>query len=254
MGLIYPRQFANLLSPKRQVPMGRLQIDWKHPLALDLIGCWVPGVMGGIDVAGKAPTLLPGSSQAYKMSPEGPGIYGAANSYLSAIATLPFKSWTKFTVYFRSYQVSSPDTHGPGYFYLTYNNLSGAMGNPYAIAGLGAKNATQWHVFWNTSAATLVESSGTSIVAGLQSLGATFMVGGNVIAYSSGAAVQSTNFGVDSAPAYSTTSTISLGGDIEQPTYANNQICTIGCAWNRVLSAAEMAWLDQDPYGFLLPS
>ena len=69
MGLIHPRQFANLLSPKRQVPMGRLQIDWKHPLALDLIGCWVPGVMGGIDVAGKAPTLLPGTQSGIQNEP-----------------------------------------------------------------------------------------------------------------------------------------------------------------------------------------
>ena len=98
------------LSPKC-VPNGLLKIDWSHPLATGLIGCWVPGVMFGIDLTGNTPDLvgvpngagqLPGTTTCV----EGPALQslsGTLDFGLNGPVTVggPLTTWTSLTGFWR---------------------------------------------------------------------------------------------------------------------------------------------------------
>lgn len=254
------KPFGTRLSPKRQVPIGRLKIDWTHPLAQGLLCCYVPGAMGGHDVTGQGPTLVWASptNPTMAMGPEGPGSYTnlAGNASLEATATPALKSWTtEFSMYMRAFQpAASTSTCNP--FNITYDN---AQSFPYFVAGFqlnsGATGASgNYYVVANSGGSpSNANFAGTTSVGAQYSLGATILVGGNITPYLNGAAGSTTSFGA-SAPTSTSTATICLNNIVAGGGRGTNSVIYIACCWGRVLTADEMAWLDMEPYSFLIPA
>lgn len=119
---------------------------------------------------------------------------------------------------------------------------------------MGVSDLTAGRVVWNSGGTpNTLSALPTTTIGAITSFGATFKVGGNVNGYSAGLNVGSASFGA-SAPTVGSNSQLWLHAHIggESQGYLNAG-CLIACAWSRELSADEMALMDMDPYGFLVP-
>lgn len=263
MGLVFRPQ------AKRAVPTGRLKIDWSHPLANGLIGCWVPALMPFIDLTGiNADLSVFHGPAAMDVGPEGPycpgynynGL-GGSNLWVSPAlpSNSPFLNWNKFSVYYRGERDGRTALLGNGQCYFFYVSYDGVNPNfPYQVFQIGDPNGNDLSNVkpsWNDGTNSNASTTGTSLASqsyGTVSMLATAQVGGNVITYQRGVQVDSTSFGSSSSPISTANAQINLGGwnfqTRETPTAAY-----VYYAWNRVLSASEAAWIDQDPYCFLIP-
>lgn len=252
------KPFGSLLSPKRAVPTGKLKIDWTHPLASGLVGCWVPGVMGGIDLAGKtAPLSFVASS--IGVAPEGPGVIGSSggNLAMSGPAGSPLYAWTSgFSFYIRGYQGVSDTNSNTNLFSITYNN---AVDSPYFILSTQANSGQTGgtvNVNWNSGGnGESIFNAFPQLTAGSSfSRGAALVVNGLAYAYNNGAYTTGNTFGGASLPSYGTLPQLSING-FNSNLYGRDTGSTVYILafWSRALSADEMAWLDLEPYCFLIP-
>lgn len=235
--------FGNLLAPGIfQVPTGQLTIDYTHPLANGLMLCLVPGVMGGVDLTGNVPLFT--ATPASVMGPEGSGLSGGIN------ATTPTANYPQFTtpheisLYVRGH-VFSVSTTFDGWLGVNYNQPITAPFNIFLL-GNNATAGQAWMIFNNggtqTSGATF------NYAAGPLSAGGTGSVSGNaMITYHNGLSVGQVAYGTPNA---TSTSYVTAFG----PTVTNGITFYCGYMWNRALTPAEMAWIDADPYAFLVPA
>ncbi len=250
------KSFRNLASPgPLQVPTGRLAIDWTHPLAKGLIGCWLPG-NSMQDISGQVAADLVNfspSASPRDVTAEGVGVKSAAtNSAITQYATTPFKSWTGFSIFWRGYQLGAPAIDG----LLLGVSYDDNIDSPYVIVVIATNgNNTNWSLQWNNGAGEVVGTNFTPAIPSnkIYSVGATFNVGGSSKGYQGGVVAASDSFGGVS-PISSATSRIIIGSwyGIISGRFSNT-INNITAYWNRELSAAEMAWLDRDPYCFVIP-
>lgn len=249
------RPFGNIVSPgTRQVPTGQVAIDWSHPLANGLIGCWLPGVTGPVDVTHQTPDLSLQSSAANvrDLTQEGGGLKSTASSSGYDLVGVPssYLSWTGFTIYWRGYLFGVPPVAGSLYAGINYNSAATA---PYIVVALGYN--TNFYLYYSDSG-TLVQFNTTiAPAAGFESIGATFSgvtLGKNYF-YQKGA-LKATSGALTTAPSSSATSTLCVNADHNDATRNPNGICNICCFWNRQLSDSDMAWVDREPYSFLMPA
>lgn len=250
--------FRSLVT--KHLPATVLQIDPSHPLAQGLISCYVPGVMGGIDLVGGLDLTL---ANCYPdISQEGPVLSTlttgfAGPSYPSVPLDHPWRSFTSLTMYWRG--VPPPSGGGLALFPSRVFALEygGSDNSPYFVAGFYVSTQTDPAVFqtaWNTAGVFTVAAVGSGSVAFNRlpfSVAASFVVNGNVVSYLNGVPYDTTAFGAG-APTYAVDSTLDLTG--ENNVGASGLASTIACAWNRALSTAEIAALDADPYCFLMPA
>jgi hypothetical protein len=248
-------------SARHVLRPGRPWIDWTHPLTNGLIGCWVPGLSGPIDLTGQVLDLSQNSSAGNILlttTPDGPALNslknaGAGNATYYGIAPSSFKTWSNLTMFWRGFVGPSGDTLGNNstIFGIAYDN---AVGPPYQVVDLGMTVAVRSFVDWNSGGTYMSGNSGASIAVNfntMNSIAATFPVSGTVTQYVNGVSVYSgTSFG--GAPNTSATSTICIGSYFSGGAHDyTNTAATLACAWNRILSANEVAFLDADPYCFL---
>jgi hypothetical protein len=253
-----------VLSPRRSVPVGQVSIDWSHPLANGLIGCWLPGVSGGIDLTGNCADLQPssGSSKKYSVNQEGPtldpGTAGTVNM-LTATAPPAYKGQQAMSMYYRAEKLRAADTQAI-LLYISYDNVPNA---PYNVFGLQS-------VFNNTSYSQIyvgININGTSQQSANVDFSAetqirvgatvTSVTGHALSLYKNGLlADNSTNTLPTGTLNGTSTSQISINGWDTSATSgrASGTAPYIACLWNRELSASEMAAIDADPYGFLVPA
>jgi hypothetical protein len=230
-------------------------IDWSHPLANGLIGCWLPGIHGPVDLCGNHPDLFVQPLSIPGATVEGPAQFSSPGSTIGGMSGQSpdmFKNATQVTLYWRGTPMGSD---GASYSSLCGIVFNVGQGPPYLVYNLQLQG--DWNSFlpaWNTGGTwTLGPATNLTGFYGQQiSLGATFVVGGNVFGYVNGVSVASKAFGA-SPPNVTPTSTTIINGNNAAggPSAYANAHCNIALIYNRALSADEMAWLDREPYSFL---
>lgn len=231
-----------ILSPKQFV------IDWTHPLAFGLIGCYLPGISHGINLAGFANHL------AYDTAPQGDGAtlegpshkFNQAHSGLLGTATGDFLS-NPITWYWRG-KVITQNT-GTSADLCAVSNIAA----PTIATGSINHNGPNLSVFWNHGG-TLANFTVASFPAAntLFSASCSFPgPGANVTAYLNGTQSGTpTAFGVGAATNSSPQISIGTINSVKTNFTATDTICAY--AWNRVLDAEEHRFIDQNPYCFLV--
>ncbi len=248
------KPYSGLLNPGRlQVPNGPLAIDWTHPLTRSLIACYVPGVMGGVDVTGSGPALnnavggLP-TNATPAMTPEG----AATTNYWKSFEPIPalFTNQVAMTLYWRGMLIVNSGSF-EGVLQINYSDPGSS---PVSIAQLSSDSTglqDKTAVFWNNAGSQNTSFGFATPLAinKMASYAATMPVGGTAFVYHNGLVDPNyptgANFGA-SPPNSTATSVLYVGSP---STYTN-----IALIWNRALSADEMFALDLDPYGFLIPA
>jgi hypothetical protein len=246
---------AGTLTPPLRLTPNLRKVNWAHPLANGLIGCWLPGIHGPVDLCGNHPDLylqplsIPGATV------EGPAQFSSPGSTIGGMSGQSpdmFKNATQVTLYWRGTPMGSD---GASYSSLCGVVFNAGQGPPYLVYNLQLQG--DWSSFlpaWNTGGAwTLGPATNLTGYFGQQiSVGATFVVGGNVFGYVNGVSVASKAFGA-SPPNVTPTSTTIINGNNAAggPSAYSNAHCNIALIYNRALSDDEMAWLDREPYCFL---
>ncbi len=249
--------------PPASVHTGRLLgqgvpvLNSAHPLAQDLLGCYVPSSAPGGRITNLASpgscdlTGRTGVAAGLGITPEGLGLAYTGSTAAQASGTTP-ASWQKASgqsVFVRALKTGSPVTNKPVYFVGV-----GCASSPFNCWALGAGGAgtaggTALTLYYNTTASTY--TGGIIPTAGAMfSAGATFGAGAAAKLYVSG--VQDTltgsppNVNITYVGAVTTYMGLQGSGDTTDATL------TAGYLWNRVLTAGEMRYLDANPYALLL--
>ena len=254
----------NFIRPRGVIPAGYnagLKIDWSHPLSVGLIGCWVPGV-SLIDLCLTGLDLQLGSST-FGVSPEGPcidGILGATGTNYGAASgdipsAHPLLHWSRLTWYYRGMTNAASGSIANSFQRLLNIAYDNANGNPYSLAGAYFNSGTTIAPMWNIGGGFV---TGVNFTLSLPiytefSIASTYVAGGNQQGYFNGAISGGVTGVGPGVPSYSATSQIDIAGDFAYPNSAALKTYMVAF-WNRDLSAAEIAYLDADPYCFLVPS
>lgn len=247
------RQFANVLvTNRRTVPVGAVQIDWSHPLARDLIGAWLPGISYGVNLAGKGADLAMVTTASVVCTPEGPAFNHTANGQaLSATAPPAFKGLADASIYWRGTNAGNA-TDNSAILWVNYDNIGSA---PYAIFGLSkAIGAQDAYVIFNLGGSVNTTSHvSLSPQNGIVSLGCS--VSDNTRANLAQLFQNGVNAGVDIAYGAPSTSTATSRVQIQSDTdrYLNGSTL-VGYIWARRLNAAEHMQIHLDPYCLLMPT
>jgi hypothetical protein len=255
MGMML-RPTGLLLPARRMMPNGRLRIDWSHPLANGLIGCWVPGVAGGIDLTGNHPTATTvGSGGKTDVTVEGPGYnFNATTTALkttmtsAAPAVQALITAGKFSLYWRGYLAAA----GGGFATLfgMQESSSGQLFLVGAFTGSGFNNSAGDVGIQMNRAGSSNAAGATSLTMGagnLYSICMTYDNGANALnMYLNGTGDSNNPRTVAGGlPTCAGTPTLYVGGD------NCGSIMNMGLMYSRALSADEMKVLDKDPYCFL---
>ncbi len=259
------RQFSNIVNPGiRQVPIGPLRVDWSHPLTRGLVGAWIPGAMGNVDITGhvvRPLTVDSGAGLLNGISREGPGQSDGNTTQrgMSGAATPEYKSWSGFTLYFRGRALGN-SAGDANFTAITYTNT---LSSPFTVASIGAGTGgttSQISLSWNVGGTlTQLQNQNFGFTANsVDGFAATFLPSNNVantvILYRNGIAVANTKWSTTSAAGpTSATSQICINREQTGASRAVNMVCLASYYWNRVLDAAEIAELDRGPYGLFAP-
>ena len=236
------------------LPSIPVQIDWSNPMTNGLVLAYVPGFSGPNELTQLgAPKMTYNSTCSFDMTKEGPSLKTIAQTtvvgpFALLQATHPAVTANSVTIYWRGY-VTNVSTG------TNYPPLAGIYENgsfkPHMSLIAGSPSAV--YTEWNTGGTATFGANFTVANNQFCGIGATFVVGGSVQGYLNGVtAGSSTSFGA-SAPTVSTPAAC-FGGDPTSP-YDTHAVSTnLFFYWNRAFSAVEMANLDRNPYGFLIPS
>lgn len=238
-----------------------VEIDWNHPLAAGLIGCYVPGSARGLnDIAGIGPTLTApaGSNQ---VGPYGSGLLTTATNSM-ARATLPaaYKLST-ITLFWRGIPQAA---YAGGYtsvlFGSTAHSGDTAPSLSASIAILATNNTSSGTPVYawvqgddggGTLTAAYAETAVSPTLGAIQSAAVTFS-NATPNVYVDGALKSSTtSLSSLSAPQYYSDSQLCLGGYAPVTTRESQTLNQMGAIWNRALTAAEIEWLDKEPFAML---
>jgi hypothetical protein len=234
-------------------PFAKLRIDSSHPLANGLLACYVPGVSGGINLAGRGGNLTPVNSagnQTWDVGPDGPAwkttIGGDALSGLAPAAFLGSNN----SFYWRGIFTSVPASGNGNYLMgIGYDNVSSA---PYLFQSVDISHSSGFICLeFDNGGYTRQDDPNVVPVNTVIGSCATFSLGGVATIYRNGVSVGTVAYTVQSTS--TATSTIYICGNNASTARTIPAKTFFGCIWNRALSANEVAALDADPYGFLIP-
>lgn len=244
------------LDDPRVTPTVDVEIDWSHPLAVNLIGCWVP-TQGFRNLAEKSlpltdsggafpPQVSTAIGQAWSQS------NGVSGLYLTAPA--PFTTGSQFGLFWKGWRLGSEvggseailvgvsyDTTDTSP-YISYDLDTGYQGA--TIAGRIGTNDTP---LYSPPLLTIC------------SAGATFgpASGGWSNLYANGSFFGgASGMGV---PAFGTAPQITIGGYLGNTTRSPNYATNIALFYTGTMgdsgagNASMMAWLDAEPFAMLVP-
>jgi hypothetical protein len=252
----------------RTVPLGRVRVDMSHPLAQGMIGCWIPGTNGGKNLVEGQPDLIKNSGFQLDTTVEGPSDYSftsGVNGGLTAILppSSAFVSGTTMSQYWRGVPMANPFVAGANLVGVNYGT---ADNSPYAvwmlnITGNSGTNWGQIRADWNSGGTFHTSSSGINL-SGFYgnpcSAAATYNVNGNVNTYGRDIGNGSFLLGATdsfggSVPTNTGTDPLTINCYSAAAGRATNGKTLIAIVWNVELTAAQLAWVDRDPYCFLIP-
>lgn len=272
--LLTHRQPSLWGNPRFVSPSVNPEVDWNHPLAANLVACYVPGSVAGLsDLAGVGPDLVSDVNGDFEFTPEGYG-YGCRNVSAAAYSTTFPSEWdfpNGGTIYWRGSVLSTP-TFGSGWppliFGITYSGAPDGTVSPVYGAAL-AVNVTS---FGDRPAFLYYPNGGTGtdnvqlattwdtlmVGKGPVAMGATFIPGSAIELYvwpPAGTAPSITN-GTWSGAAFDSTQPwqVSIGSTQSMDSAdSSNTITTSAYLWDRILSPQEMALLNAAPLAMLRP-
>ena len=229
-----------------------------HPLARGLIGCWLPGVLGGFDLCSNT-QLIKSANASFYPTTDGMGsgaiTLGSYCGWNSAnlAAPSPLLSWSQLTIFYRGTIIGNSDS----YACLAGIAWDNANTSPYFSAAMAAQGGvTDWSQlaaawangtsFTSGPVISLIPTLGREI-----SLASTFVSnGGNVNLYLNGALQNTTAFGTN-PPNFGTTPQFVIHLTPSQVARTPNASNNAAFVWNRALSQTELVYLHNDPYCFL---
>lgn len=248
---------ANALWSKNQVPQGDLAIDWTHNLTNGLIGAWVPGAMGGVEITGFGPTLITqignvAGTPFIDITPDGPGLRSSGHFGDGYGATTPpnYRSilGSGLSMFWRGLVLGGGNNYTP-VLMISWDNSSGG---PAPVMSIGDRAGNSFYLTWNDgTTAQLLFGENYPAFPFFRSWAATFQTGAQAI-YVNG--IQTGTSALASVPTIGATSETSIQRYTSGNLAGTNTACNCAYIWNRVLSAAEMLQLHLDPYGFLVPA
>lgn len=235
----------------RLLPAPGIKVDTSHPLANGLIGCWAPGISGGVNLAGGGADLTP-TLTTNDIIEDGPALaVTTSTSQLSALALAPFIGWTTgFSLFWRGKTTASNPVDFTTLIGVSY---SVPGGTPFSVASLHRRQTSTNIRAQTNSAGSVVDTADISVALGSTfSAGGSFTVGGNAVLYING--VSRATAAIASAPNSTASSRVGFGNTVFSSPFNSFTLPNVGYIWNRALSAAEQAQLDAEPYGFLIPA
>lgn len=230
-----------------RVPIGRIRIDWNHPLANGLILCLVRGEW--VDIAGTSWVIgltQQVASGLYGAGPEGMGYAGGPAAWTTALPASHSLEVTPISYYTRGWFTTQASGTGS----LQGTSFQQPNVTPFVVTGIGLDGTgppAKLQAKWNTAGVVQsLTSSGAAFSANsLCSAGASFpLPGGNTLVYQNGVQTGSLSFGGN--PANFTATSNYTNGDA-------NFVRYVQYVWSRVLTAAEFLWLHNSPYELLIP-
>jgi hypothetical protein len=255
MRAAHRHRFPETWGPHRQ-PLGRVAVDWSHPLANKLVACYLPTPWNGVrNLAGRGSDLGLLSASAFAPCCAGVGMLSTAANQGATVTAGDFVKNSDLVSLFwfgASFGSSNSNTNligindnnwdGPPYF-------SGALwvsGTSLVVAcntGLTYRNltvASQW-------------GTGAALNRPMAYGGTIDATTGNFYLYTNGAQVGTTTFSTGNIRYQSTSPVDFCAYTASTSRYINGNGC-FAAIWHRVLSASENALLATNPYAFLIPA
>lgn len=252
----YLKPFSGILYPGNyQIPTGQLEIDWGNSLSNGLVGCWVPGVAGTIDISGNVSPMTLQSTKILQGTPEGVGLKSNTNtpgSGMTALAPPVYKGWSAFTLYWRGMLVGTP-VGSSNFIGICYDN---AGNSPFQLLSLSANpGVTNFLWFYEITGSSFSDASFISALPALNKMASAAIAidGTGLSAYQNGIFDSASSAEAPVATGTATT-LIQINGDFATGSRDPAAILNIAMAWNRKLSAAEIQAIDLAPYGLLIPA
>jgi hypothetical protein len=241
----------------QRVPLGRVMVNWSHPLANGLLAMFIPGspTMGFSDITGNTPALVPvvSGSTVIGQSPIGPSLKSSvlSSGLISPSGLSPVLQVTAtVSLFWKGQQLagSSGDCAGFG---VKANNAAGQQ-QSYLLY----QDGTTFTGLFTHGDGQLCQTSNSTFPTGMWSQGGTIAAGvtGGGILYQNGAHVSNVAGAVSATPfSYTGTAVLCVGADSVSGVSSgwNVSVCAI---WGRVLSPSEMAWVDARPFSMLVPA
>jgi hypothetical protein len=248
------RARAGIIVPRR-VPTVSVEIDWTHPLSNGLVACYMPGSLrGAVDLTGIGPFLAPVSSAAV-IGPTsyGPGLVSDASAASIGSSAVPaaWKLATAGTI-FSALELTGTPVASTSVFGLAYNSSGTTPFNDYLLF---FDSSTRLGFAYNHGGTSASVQSLVAMGSGRHTAAATFTISNTapIVIYQDGAATF-TGAWSGVSPSYAGGGYLQIGGDISVPTRILHGNTAISLIYNRVLSAAEIAALNIDPFCMLRPS
>jgi hypothetical protein len=231
------------------------RIDWSHPLARGLIGCYLPGVLRGHALVG--PKLANGGDGpgSFGVTAEGASLRSAtlgSAKGLVVTATSEFKDFTRgMSLFWRGTLRGNCDN----YCTLIGIQYADTDVSPYYTFAVSA-DGTGYDIlrdFHNEGSGTVVGNSadvrgsyGKTI-----SVALTGKIGTGVQFYVNAAPIGGMS-SLSGSPSSTGSSKIVINQGIDATHRSANADCNVGYFWNRDLTALEVKQLHDDPYCFLI--
>src|SRR5215472_11938360 len=243
-GIFLP--FDKLSPGNYQVPNGTAPtIDWTHPLTRNLFGCWLGGYQNAnVDITGNWPnsssTCVPFTTSegvAADGTVAGAG-FGAPTAATVPPEAIPPNWHGGCTLWWHGYNTGSTtgQTANPPLIAITWATPNAS---PFWVMGVNISNPNNVFIVYNSSTGSAGSDS-----TGFNSFSLVFISStGNLTAYNNTTSVLINN-GISLTNGGGGLSAFNRGGQYNH----------IACMWSRNLSAAEISWLQYDPYAFILPA
>ena len=215
-----------------------------HPLAQGLVALYLPGVTLN-DFTGNGAQLTRSPNSEDGTNADGAAVFSRQENSRLFTKTLPaaLKLTNEGTLYWRGSLEAKPlaNTSFLG-LNLDNNNQS-----PYFYYSMHVNNAQQFAFFYSNQNGGQYPG-GTEIDLNTKSVAASFKVGGAIKGFVNGQPRFNTNWDGNTPPAYTAPTSLDIGGAVPSNVRRLNGGTNLVGIWNRVLSEAELASFDADPY------
>lgn len=256
MAVLHRHRYPSLWTPQR-VPLEPVEVDWSHPLANSLLALFIPGSpsAGFADITRQTPSLIPttgGGIPIIASSPIGPALSSTVNGagLVSPPGLAPILQVTTNVSMFVKGQQLAQSSNDTSYIGVKKQNAAGQAAAYTLMQAGGGYTAMQ-----STGEGTLCQLYNATYPGNVVSQGGTIAastLNGGIL-YQNGVKVANYSGTVSASPfTYTGTAVLCLGNDCVVDRYSGWCIAVAGI-WGRILSAAEMAWLDAEPFAMLRP-
>ncbi len=251
MPQLHKSRNPGLWLPRRQ-PQRSVVIDWSHSLANGLMFAYVPS-LGLRDLCGSGSnlTINPGASLPVKAG--GVALTGqATNAGAFGSPSASQKPSATPSVFWLGAGTANP-TNNVALIGCSHNNSDAS---PYSSYSLYSSNTGKIAFGSNINGSSYVEASSAGglwdTTTAATSYAGTISSDGNFIVYKNGIQNASSNFAVGTIQ-YSATAQLEFCVSNAVSSRVLNGYAFAGYAWNRELSAVDVAYMHNNPYCFLIP-